>query len=181
MPLPERLRPVHAGRKKLKEMEELLDLIVDKIDSGATENDSELKKIMDNWNNQVAVPSGFSDFRDFYSWTSAKDFTRMSFNKEKYWDDLTWLELLDILKFIRSAEGRESDQTYAINLLEENFKANPLDLIYWPAEWFNDEKMRRPNLTTEELAGYLMMKSGRWLSDAPDIELKYPIPESVYD
>jgi hypothetical protein len=37
------------------------------------------------------------------------------------------------------------------------------------------------DLSNEEIAGYLMEKSGRHLSDAPKIELKYPIPDDVYD
>jgi hypothetical protein len=36
-------------------------------------------------------------------------------------------------------------------------------------------------LTTEEIGGYLMKKSGRWLNDAPDIQLVYAIPQDVYD
>ncbi|MGD1305185.1 hypothetical protein AAGI29_28845, partial [Klebsiella pneumoniae] len=41
--------------------------------------------------------------------------------------------------------------------------------------------LRRPQalfharLTTEEIGGYLMKKSGRWLNDAPDIQLVYAI------
>lgn len=38
--------------------------------------------------------------------------------------------------------------------------------------------MLHVDLTPEEIAGYLMAKSGRWLSDAPQIELKYPIPSN---
>jgi len=32
------------------------------------------------------------------------------------------------------------------------------------------------DLTSEEIAGYLMAKSGRRLADAPVIALKYPMP-----
>lgn len=35
------------------------------------------------------------------------------------------------------------------------------------------------DLTPEEIAGYLMAKSGRLLSDAPQIDLRYPIPPSA--
>jgi hypothetical protein len=52
-------------------------------------------------------------------------------------------------------------------VLEKNFDANPSDLIYWPDEWFQDKDMLHVDLTPEEIAGYLMAKSGRRLSDAP--------------
>ncbi|MDM7191872.1 hypothetical protein QUH40_28790, partial [Klebsiella pneumoniae] len=42
--------------------------------------------------------------------------------------------------------------------------------------WFNDEALFHARLTTEEIGGYLMKKSGRWLNDAPDIQLVYAIP-----
>jgi hypothetical protein len=54
----------------------------------------------------------------------------MALNQEKYLDDFTWTELNDVINFIRKAEGSASDHSYALQLLEINFKANPLDLIY---------------------------------------------------
>jgi hypothetical protein len=100
----------------------------------------------------------------------------MALNQEKYLDDFTWTELNDVINFIRKAEGSASDHSYALQLLEINFKANPLDLIYHPDCWFNDEALFHARLTTEEIGGYLMKKSGRWLNDAPDIQLVYAIP-----
>ena len=93
--------------------------------------------------------------------------------------DLSWDELVQIIQFVCQAEGKESEQSYAPGLLEKNFDANPSDLIYWPNEWFQDKDMLHVDLTPEEIAGYLMAKSGRRLSDAPQIELKYPIPSNI--
>jgi len=36
--------------------------------------------------------------------------------------------------------------------------------------------MLHVDLSSEEIAGYLMARSGRLLADAPEIGLKYPIP-----
>lgn len=47
---------------------------------------------------------------------------------------------------------------------------------YWPNEWFQHEDMLQVDLTPEEIAGYLMAKSGRLLSNAPQIDLRYPLP-----
>ena len=115
MPLPERMKPARVTRKQMKELVSQLNDILDHIDNGMDENNEELKQMMADWNAQVVMPCGFSDFRDFSSWTSALDFTRMALNQEKYLD------------------------------------------------------------------GYLMKKSGRWLNDAPDIQLVYAIPQDVYD
>lgn len=181
MPLPHRLQPAKVNRGKIIELAKLLENMLSKIDNGATEENNELKKMMGEWNSQVVTPGRFSDFRDFASWSSAEEFTRMAFNQEKYVDDLTWDELVELLNFICESEGKESEQNYALALLKANFNANPSDLIYWPNEWFQDEEMLHINLTTEEIAGYLMAKSGRRLPDAPEIELKYPMPANASD
>ncbi len=80
----------------------------------------------------------------------------MALNQEKYLDDFTWTELNDVINFIRKAEGSASDHSYVLQLLEINFRANPLDLIYHPDCWFNDEALFHARLTTEEIGGYLM-------------------------
>ena len=179
MPLPERLQPAKVDRQKLKQLADMAEEILAQIDNGAKEEDAGLKMLINDWNSQVINPYAFSDFRDFSSWTSAKDFTRMAFNQEKYVADLSWDELIQIIQFVCQAEGKESEQSYALGLLEKNFDANPSDLIYWPNEWFQDKDMLHVDLTPEEIAGYLMAKSGRRLSDAPHIELKYPIPSNI--
>ncbi|ATM90233.1 TPA: hypothetical protein QHR59_000457 [Klebsiella aerogenes] len=175
MPLPERMKPAKISRQKLKELADMANVILSQIDNGADEDDEGLKAMIDDWNNQVVKPYEFSDFRDFSSWTSAKDFTRMAFNQEKYLADLNWHELVQIISFLCNAEGKESEQSYALGLLEKNFDANPSDLIYWPNEWFQNEDMLHVDLTSEEIAAYLMAKSGRHLSDAPQIKLRYPL------
>lgn len=176
MPLPERFKPAKINRQKLKELADGAEEILSQINHGAKEEDTGLKMLIDDWNSQVINPYAFSDFRDFSSWTSAKDFTRIAFNQEKYVADLTWDELVQIISFVCNAEGKESEQSYALGLLAKNFDANPSDLIYWPDEWFQDEDMLQVDFTPEEIAGYLMAKSGRLLSDAPQIDLRYPLP-----
>ncbi len=76
MPLPERMKPARVTRKQMKELVSQLNGILDHIDNGMDENNEELKQMMADWNAQVVIPCGFSDFRDFSSRTSALDFTR---------------------------------------------------------------------------------------------------------
>ncbi|WP_017346792.1 hypothetical protein [Pantoea sp. A4] len=179
MPLPERFQLAKISRQRLKVLADTTEEILSQIDTGTNEDDEGLKAMIADWNGQVINPQTFSDFRDFSSWTSAKNFTWMAFNQEKYINDLTWLELIQIINFVCNAEGKGSEQSYALGLLEKNFDANPSDLIYWPDAWFQDEDMFHVDLTPEEMAAYLMAKSGRFLSDAPQIDLKYPIPFSA--
>ncbi len=84
MPLPERMKPAKISRQKLKELADAAEEILSQIDNGADEDDEGLKAMINDWNRQVVNPYEFSDFRDFSSWTDAKNFTRMAFNQEKY-------------------------------------------------------------------------------------------------
>lgn len=176
MPLPERMRPTKVSSKKINELTNKAKQILSRIDEGFDEKDSVLAAMIVEWNSQVVSPYAFADFRDFSSWTSAKEFTRMAFNLEKFYADFTWDELIQTLHCVSDAKSKESEQNFALALLAKNFDGNPSDLIFWPDEWFQNPDMFHVELTTEEVASYLMARSGRHLADAPEIELKYPIP-----
>ncbi len=178
MPLPERLQPAKVNRQKLKQLADMAEEILAQIDNGAKEEDAGLKMLINDWNSGLLTRM-HSLISGFLFMDQCKDFTRMAFNQEKYVADLSRDELIQIIQFVCQAEGKESEQSYALGLLEKNFDANPSDLIYWPNEWFQDKDMLHVDLTPEEIAGYLMAKSGRRLSDAPQIELKYPIPSNI--
>ncbi|EDX0052199.1 hypothetical protein GT185_005357, partial [Salmonella enterica] len=172
MALPERMRPVKVSSKKIKELAKKAEQILATIDSGVSEEDAVLKEMIDDWNSQVTCPYDFSDFRDFSSWTDAKEFTRIAFNLEKFYEDFTWDELVQTIKCVCDPKSKESEQNFALSLLEKNFHSNPSDLIFWPNHWFKNPDMLHVDLSTEEIAGYLMARSGRQLVDAPKIDLK---------
>lgn len=176
MPLPERMKPAKVSSKKINELAKNAEMILSKIDKGSDQEDPVLVAMMAEWNEQVLCPYAFSDFRDFSSWTSAREFTRMAFNLDKFYPDFTWEELIQTINFICACEGKESEQIFALSLLECNFDGNPSDLIYWPDSWFQNPEMLHVDLSAEEIAGYLMARSERLLIDAPDIALRYPIP-----
>ncbi|ENU7738072.1 hypothetical protein ACE3YX_004747 [Salmonella enterica] len=178
MALPERMKPVKVSSKKIKELAKKAEQILATIDSGVSEEDAILKEMIDDWNSQVVCPYDFSDFRDFSSWTDAKEFTRIAFNLEKFYEDFTWDELVQTINCVCDPKSKESEQNFALSLLEKNFHSNPSDLIFWPNHWFNNPDMLHVDLSTEEIAGYLMARSGRQLVDAPKIDLKYQIPKS---
>lgn len=178
MAIPERMRPVKVTSKKIRELAQKAKEILAAIDGGASEKDAFLKEMIDEWNSQVVCPYEFSDFRDFSSWTNANEFTRIAFNLEKFYADLTWEELVQTIKCVCDPKSKESEQNFALSLLERNFHGNPSDLIFWPDEWFQDPDMSDVELSAEEIACYLMVRSGRQLVDAPEIDLKYQMPKS---
>lgn len=177
MLIPERMRPTKVSSKKIKELAKKAELILASIDNGVSEEDTVLKEMMDEWS-QVVYPYEFSDFRDFPSWTDAKEFTRIAFNLEKFYEDFTWDELVQTINCVCDPKSTESEQNFAISLLEKNFHGNPSDLIFWPDDWFQNPDVVDVELTSEEIAGYLMARSGRLLTDTPEIHLKYPVPDT---
>ncbi|MBW7982183.1 hypothetical protein [Enterobacillus tribolii] len=178
MPLPERMRPTKVGSEIINELAKKAEMILSKIDEGSDQEDPVLVAMMAEWNSQVTCPYAFSDFSDFSSWTCAREFTKMAFNVEKFYPDFTWNELIQTIKFLCDCEGNESEQNFALSLLKKNFDGNPSDLIFWPNSWFQNPEMLHINLSAEEIAGYLMARSGRVLTDAPEVELKYPMPDT---
>ena len=160
MAIPERMIPVKVSSKKIRELAQ------------------KAKDMIDDWNSQVVCPCEFSDFRDYSSWTNANEFTRIAFNLEKFYEDFTWEELVQTISCVCDQKSNESEKIFALLLLEKNFHGNPSDLIFWPDEWFQDPDMLDVELSVEEIACYLMVRSGRQLVDAPEIDLKYQIPQS---
>ena len=94
-------------------------------------------------------------------------------------DDLLYDELKAVLETVMSAMLPESDNRYYVEWLKQNLPGSYIsDLIYWPNEWFNDEKVLHVELTADQILAYAMAKSGRRFADAPKgIELPYPLPE----
>lgn len=178
MAIPERMIPVKVSSKKIRELAQKAKEILAAIDSGASEEDAFLKDMIDDWNSQVVCPCEFSDFRDYSSWTNANEFTRIAFNLEKFYEDFTWEELVQTISCVCDQKVKRIGKIFALLLLEKNFHGNPSDLIFWPDEWFQDPDMLDVELSVEEIACYLMVRSGRQLVDAPEIDLKYQIPQS---
>ncbi|MDU7305401.1 MAG: hypothetical protein E7L41_11755 [Escherichia coli] len=156
MAIPERMSPVKVSSKKIRELAQKAKEILAAIDSGASEEDAFLKDMIDDWNSQVVCPCEFSDFRDYSSWTNANEFTRIAFNLEKFYEDFTWEELVQTISCVCDPKSNESEKILLFCCLKR------LDV----------------ELSVEEIACYLMVRSGRQLVDAPEIDLKYQIPKS---
>lgn len=177
MTIPDRLRPENPDKKQHSFMADLLRTTLEKIYENKDIENNEISDLISLWNGHSARAFEFHEFRDFYAYTDEENFIRSAFHKENYVHDLSFDEAISLISFICNAEGEESDHDYALDLLETNFpNANASGLIYWPNEWFQDEEMLHLELSPEEFVGYLMEKSGRFLIDAPCIQLTHKIP-----
>lgn len=177
MPLPVRLHPSEIHHDKLQSMNAIAEELTNLIDTGSDEKSSKVKALIEKWNIFAFSKFEFSDFRDYHSWISTENFVKTALYQAKYQADLSFHEAKQIIEFISTAQGNEALQGYALSLIELNFsEPGASDLFYYPEYWFKNDSMADVNLTYDEILGYLMKKSGRWLPDAPEIDLPYPLP-----
>ncbi|PHM39625.1 hypothetical protein Xmau_02633 [Xenorhabdus mauleonii] len=177
MPIPQRLKPYKPNEEEFARMESLLTQIEDKIFDHKNAHVPEIQELINEWNKNASREFEFHEFRDLHSYTDNESFIYSAFYKIKYIADLGFDEAMALVNIFSENNEHESDVYYAINLLEENFPdTNISDLIFWPDDWFQNETFEA-ELTSEEILGYAMARSGRFLPDAPEIELKYPIPQ----
>lgn len=179
MALPERLIPQKPDAQQMAKFKQLLAQIEHEI---AVHSDDEnyisVYKLILEWNTLSARPFEFHEFRDFHSWIDEDDFIHTAVYRPKYIDDITFDEIAAIADFLGHAEGTESEQGYALELLDMNFKdANVSSLIYWPNEWFKDDTEMQIELSSHEIANYIHLRSNRKLNDVPDIPVRFSMPQ----
>ncbi|MBD2801018.1 hypothetical protein ID854_11275 [Xenorhabdus sp. M] len=176
MPIPHRLAPYKPSKEEFVRMEMLLGQIEDKIFDHKNKNVPEIQELINEWNKNASREFEFHEFRDLHYYTDSESFIHSAFYQIKYIDDLSFQEAIALINIFFETHLHEPDVYYAKDLLERNFPNIDIsDLIFWPNDWFQDNELEA-ELTTEEILGYAMARSGRYLPDAPDIELKYPIP-----
>jgi len=78
--LPDRIQLTKVRSKKIKQLAIQADEILEKFDSGSSEQDAEIQAMFADRHNQVTYPQGFTDLRDFASWIVSKALTHMAFN-----------------------------------------------------------------------------------------------------
>ncbi|PHM66170.1 hypothetical protein Xsto_01395 [Xenorhabdus stockiae] len=177
MTIPQRLKPYHPNKEEFTKMDALLLQIEDAIFDHNDENDPDTKHLIAQWNKIANREFEFHEFRDLHSYTDNVSFIYSAFYQIKYIEDLSFDEAIRLVNAISESSESESDGYYLVNLLEKNFPdSNISDLIFWPDDWFQDEEFE-DELTSAEILGYAMARSGRYLPDSPEIELKHPIPQ----
>jgi len=177
MPLPIKMIPLDIPGSEMEAMTDIANELTSLIDSGYDENSDEVDVLISQWNLVSVKHFEFSDFRDYHSWIGTEEFVKTAFYKAQYCDDLSYDEAKAIIEFVYNAEGDEALHHYALDSLELNFpNSNASGLIYHPDHWFDDDSMFDVDLTSDEMLGYLMKKSNRDLTDAPDMKFSYPLP-----
>ncbi|OOW00346.1 hypothetical protein [Pseudomonas sp. MF4836] len=180
MAIPDRLQPLRPNPQQRATMNTLLEALEHLIDQSRYEDDPEIIALIEQWNSLASRPFEFYEFRDFHSYTDADDFIRSAFHQEKYVADLSFDEACALADFVCTSGGDDSDVNYALQLLETNFaNANASDLIFWPDDWFKDPELSQLEMTSQEIVGYLMEKSGRRLADAPVMALPLTVPKDL--
>jgi hypothetical protein len=172
--LPARLRLPKFSRDEIEHFHELCDEIADRSTS-----DERLKVLLDEWNASACRVYAREEFPRISDAIQKKDFVRQALVLKPRWiEDLRYKEACDGVRAVISALPTAAQLTHIIAMLDCNLpNSNVSDLIYWPNEWFDDEKMLQVELSAEQVVGYAMARSGRRLEGAPsEIALPFPMP-----
>ena len=87
-------------------------------------------------------------------------------------------ELVAMIEFISDPDADEEVSEYYGELIECSLPgADVAELLLWPSEWFHDKKMADIDLTSEEIANYLLAWTGVRLIGSQEVTLP-EIPES---
>ena len=93
-------------------------------------------------------------------------------------EDLTYLQLIDMIEVIADPESEEEIIAYYASIIDYTLPGSEVsDLILWPEEWFQDKKMREIDLSSQEIANYLLAWTQKQLPGSEKITLPI-IPDS---
>jgi hypothetical protein len=184
MPIPSRFRLTPASKALVREMCRLCTEIEHALETG--DDPSEL---LDAWHQHSARKYEPVEFTTYWKAIDQEEFVREALNPApRFVDDLQYAEAAAVVDTFVSGELPDSVHGYIHEWLDVQFPhANMSDLIHWPDEWFDDPTpIRDPKsgafrpeaeLSTDQILGYAMAKSGRRLPGSPtDVVLPFPLP-----
>lgn len=181
MAIPDRFKLQPVSKQLLAEMMTLCDSIERELEAGGT-----AEPLLQRWHTHARRQFAPHEFRSYWKSVSKKTFVRDALNPApSLTKDLRYSEARDVLEALGKAEMSESATIYYLAWLEAQLPgSNISDLIYWPDEWFGDASLFRDEhgafkseceLSSDQILGYAMAKSGRQLQRAP-IDVKLPFP-----
>jgi hypothetical protein len=173
MAIPDRLKLQPVSKHLIDEMFTLCDSIERELESGGT-----AEVLLERWHSHACRRYNPQDFRTYWKAVSKETFVLDTLYPEPSFDkDVAYSEALAVLDAVTNAALPESEIGYYLGWLEAQFPGSNLnDLIYWPDEWFGDASLFRDangafkpesSLSSDQILGYAMMKSGRKLPGAP--------------
>lgn len=174
--IPERLIPPSISAEELEHFGDLCDEIENRADAG-----DELPGLLAEWNQRAGRAFELLEFTTYCEAMDKEEFVKQALMpKPEKLDDLQFDEACAVVDAIVNAAVSVSETSYLLGLLEANFPAIGVsDLLFWPGEWFGKEPLD-VELSSEQLVGYAMARSGRQLAGAPDdLDLPLAIPASI--
>lgn len=182
--IPERLKLQPVGDEFVNEMMELCRQIESELESGES-----AENLLQQWQAFARRKYDPQEFLTFWKSESEETFVLDALHPAPCFDnDLVYAEALGVLDAVICADVPEDQTKYYLRWLEAQFPgSNISDLIYWPDEWFGDTSLFRDeggafqhdcSLSSEQILGYAMLKSGRRLFGAPDdVSFSFPWPQ----
>lgn len=183
MPIPKRLRLQSVSRELFAEMSALCDAIERELESG-----EDAEALLRRWHAHARRQCEPYDFQTYWKAMSKENFVYDALNPEPSLDEgAVYSEALAVLDAVATAAVPVGEIAYYLGWLEAQFPGGNInDLIYSPDEWFGDDSLFRDadgafkpeaELTSDQILGYAMAKSGRKLPGAPkDVALPFPMP-----
>ena len=188
MAIPERLKLPPVDQQLIDKMSELCDEIERELESGGT-----AEELLSKWHSHAHCHSEPADFQTYWRAISRETFVLNALSPQPIYDsNLDYSEAFAVLEAVSNVTISESECQFYLDWLKAQFPgSNISDLIYWPDVWFGNESLFRDEggafkpeaeLTSDQILGYAMAKSGRTLPGAPeDIDLPFPMPFETKD
>lgn len=183
MAIPDRFKLQPVSKQLLAEMMTLCDSIERELEAVGT-----AEPLLQRWHTHARRQFAPHEFRSYWKSISKKTLVRDALNPAPaLTEDLLYSEARDVLDAFGDADLSESAKIFYLSWLEAQLPGSDIsDLIFWPDVWFGDASLFRDKhgafkpeseLTTDQILGYAMAKSGRRLEGAPmDMKLPFPMP-----
>lgn len=173
MKIPDRIKFTMPSDEEVHEYMEICNSI-----ENAVHTKSDFSSMIEQWNSRCEREYEPIEFTTYYGASSTEVFVREALLPTPVKiSDLTYEEIFSVFDAVLSGDLTEPELSYYLSWLDVNFpNSNISDLIYWPDQWFNDEKLLQLELSTEQIIAYAMIASTREFDEVPKVELPLPVP-----
>lgn len=185
MPIPERFRAPRVSKTTVEKLSQLCDEIENGVNRG-----EDVSLLLEKWHCHAQRTCEPHEFKTYDGSMTKEEFVKGALlSPPGLVNDATYEECKAIALAIMNAEIRnQADQARYLNWLEANFPGSRIsDLMFWPNEWFGNDSyfledgqfLPGRELSVDQILRYAMLKSGRFLPDAPgNVRLPLPLPSA---
>jgi hypothetical protein len=184
MPIPSRFQLTPPSKSLVREMCNLCSEI-----SRLVEQREDPSVLLAQWHRHANHEFKPVDFVSYAGAVDQETFVRDALNpRPRFVADLQYSEAAAVLESVVLVDVTESESSHFLEWLDVQFPGIGIsDLIYWPDQWFDNPLLIRDaqggfrpeaELSTDQVLGYAMAKSGRALPGAPaGVVLPFPVPK----